>query len=301
MLQLLHRRHQVLAAVAFIILATPLLSTHLAAQWIKYPTAGVPRKANGKVDMSAPAPRMADGKPDFSGVWATGEPNMSRAGELSSPKQAQGPKKPQDPGEAVSPADPGDIKASRQMANIGIDLPGGLPYQPWLVPIVRERTDNLAKDDPHIRCWPDNFIRAYGMPHLLKFVHHPGLLLVLNEMNAGYRQVFTDARPLPVDPNPTLQGYSSGKWSGDTLIIDTIGLRNDTWIDWSGSVVTEAAKVREQIRRPDFGHLEVQVTVDDPKAYTKPWTVTLKQRIVVDTDLIDEVCLENEQSLQHMK
>ena len=278
-----------------------ILGTPLAAQWIKYPTAGVPRKADGKVDMSAPAPRLPDGKPDFSGVWATGEPNRSRAGELSSPKQTQTSKKPPNPNDEVNPADPGDIKASRQMANIGIDLPGGLPYQPWLVPIVKQRTDNLAKDDPHIRCWPDNFIRAYGMPHLLKFVHHPGLLLVLAEMNAGYRQVFTDGRPLPKDPNPTLQGYSSAKWSGDTLIIDTIGLRDDTWIDWSGSVVTEAAKVREQIRRPDFGHLEVQVTVDDPKAYTKPWTVTLKQRIVVDTDLIDEICLENEQSLQHMK
>jgi hypothetical protein len=187
------------------------------------------------------------------------------------------------------------------MANIGVDLPGGLPYQPWLVPIVKERTGNLAKDDPHIKCWPDSFIRAYGMPHLLKFVHSPNLLVMLNELNAGYRQVFTDARPLPQDPNPTLQGYSSGKWSGDTLVIDTIGFRDDTWIDWNGSVVTQAAKVREQIRRPDFGHLEIQVTVDDSKAYTKPWTVTLRQRIVVDTDLIDEICLENEQSLKHMK
>ena len=187
------------------------------------------------------------------------------------------------------------------MSNIGIDLPGGLPYQPWLVPIVKERTNNLAKDDPHIRCWPDNFIRAYGMPHLLQFVHKPGLLVVLNELNSGYREVFTDARPLPQDPNPTLQGYSSGKWSGDTLVIDTIGVRDDTWIDWNGSVLTEAAKVREQIRRPNYGHLDIEVTVDDPKAYTKPWTVKLKQRIVVDTELVDEMCLENEQSLQHMK
>ena len=100
---------------------------------------------------------------------------------------------------------------------------------------------------------------------------------------------------------PSWQGYSSAKWSGDTLVIDTIGLRDDTWIDWIGSVVTQAAKVREQIRRPDFGHLEVQVTVDDPKAYTKPWTVTLKEHIVVDVELIDEICIENEQSLQHMK
>ena len=187
------------------------------------------------------------------------------------------------------------------MQSIGVDLPGGLPYQPWLVPIVKERTANLAKDDPHIKCLPDNFLRAYGMPHLLKFVHAPNLLVMLNEMNAGYRQVFTDARPLPEDPTPSWQGYSSGKWSGDTLVIDTIGLRDDTWIDWNGSVLTQAAKVREQIRRPDFGHIEIQVTVDDPKAYTKPWTVTLKQRIVVDTELIDEICLENEQSLKHLK
>jgi len=295
----IRRRHQALVTAAFVLLATPFASTHLAAQWLKYPTVGVPRKADGKVDMSAPSPRMADGKPDFSGVWMTGEPNLRRTGGLSSPKEAAGPREPQSANE--SPGDPGAITASRQMSNIGVDLPGGLPYQPWLVPIVKERTNNLAKDDPHIRCWPDNFIRAYGMPHLLKFVHSPNLLVMLNEMNAGYRQVFTDGRPLPKDPNPSLQGYSSAKWSGATLVIDSIGFRDDTWIDWNGSVLTQAAKVREQIRRPDFGHLEIQVTVDDPKAYTKPWTVTLKQRMVVDTDLIDEICLENEQSLQHMK
>ena len=283
--------------LAFVILSTPIASTHLAAQWLKYPTAGVPRKPDGKVNMSAPTPRLADGKPDFSGIWATAEPNRGGAG-LSSPKQDVTPREPQSP---IDEALTGDATASRQMANIGIDLPGGLPYQAWQVPIVKERTDNLAKDDPHIKCLPDNFIRAYGLPHLLKFVHSPNLLVVLNEMNAGYRQVCTDARPLPQDPTPSWQGYSSGKWSGDTLVIDTIGLRDDTWIDWIGSVVTHAAKVREQIRRPDFGHLEIQVTVDDPKAYTKPWTVTLKQRIAVNVELIDEICAENEQSLKHMK
>jgi hypothetical protein len=292
---ILNRRHEALVTVALLILT----ASNARAQWMKYPSAGVPRKAGGKVDMSAPAPRLADGKPDFSGIWATSEPNSRRTEELSSPKSLASPgaSKP----ENDVPVDAGRITASRQMANIGVDLPGGLPYQPWLVPIVKQRTDSLAKDDPHIRCMPDNFLRAYGLPHLLKFVHSPSLLVVLNEMNAGYRQVFTDARPLPEDPNPTWQGYSSAKWSGDTLVIDTIGLRDDTWIDWNGSVVTQAAKIREQIRRPDFGHLEIQVTVDDPKAYTKPWTVTLKERIVVDAELMDEICVENEQSLQHMK
>jgi hypothetical protein len=291
------RRYEAFVTAALVILGGPFASTPLAAQWLHYPSAGVPRKADGKVDMSAPAPRLADGKPDFSGIWTTAEPNR-RTGELSSPKEGTSPRDPKD---AESPGDPSRITASRQMANIGVDLPGGLPYQPWLVPIVKERTENLAKDDPHIRCLPDNFLRAYGLPHLLKFVHTPNLLVVLNEMNAGYRQVFTDARPLPQDPTPSWQGYSSGKWSGDTLMIDTSGLRDDTWIDWNGSVLTQAAKVREQMRRPDFGHLEIQVTVDDPKAYTKPWTVTLKERIVVDAELIDEICLEDEQSLKHMK
>jgi hypothetical protein len=268
------------------------VTTSLAAQWIYYPTEGVPRKDDGSVDTRAPAPRLENGKPDLSGVWTTAEPNRPSAG-LSSPGNNAAA------GAAVvddeKPGDPTNITASRQMANIGVDLPGGrLPYQDWLVPIVEERTANQAIDDPHIRCLPDNFLRAYGLPHLLKFVHKPGLLVVLNEMNAGYRQVFTDARPLPEDPNPTWQGYSSARWSGDTLVIDTIGLRDDTWIDWNGSVLTKAARVREEIRRPDFGHLEIRVTVDDPVAYTEPWTVNLRQRIVVDTDLIDEICLENE-------
>jgi hypothetical protein len=279
----MRRRYQLFVILTILVLCTLLPLTPLAAQWMKHPTAGVPRKADGSVNMSAPTPRMADGKPDLSGIWITAEPNRQGADTSDNPAGAN------------------SIVGSRQMNNIGVDIPGGLPYQPWQLPIVKERTANNAKDDPHVKCLPDNFIRAYGMPHLLKFVHSPTLLVVLNEMNAGYRQVFTDARPLPKDPNPSWQGYSSAKWSGDTLVIDTVGLRDDTWIDWNGSVVTESAKVREEIRRPDFGHLEVRVTVDDPKAYTKPWTVTLKQRIAIDVELIDEVCLENEKDAARIK
>jgi hypothetical protein len=255
-------------------------STDLAAQWVKYPTAGVPRKADGNVDMSAPTPRMVDGKPDLSGTWTSDEVDPRRPGV---------------------PPNPHDATTSRRMINIGVDLPGGLPYQPWHASLVKQRTTNHAIDDPHVRCFPDNFLRAYGMPHLLKFVHSTNLLVVLNEWNASYRQIFTDARPLPDDPQPSWQGYSSAKWSGDALVIDTIGMRDDTWIDWNGSVLTEAAKVQEQIRRPDFGHLEIRVTVDDPKAYTKPWTVMIKERLIADSELMEEVCLENERSLQHMK
>jgi hypothetical protein len=269
-----------LFTVAMVFLGTPLLSTQLAAQWVNYPTAGVPRKADGKPDMAAKTPRLADGKPDLSGTWTSDEV---------------------DPRRPDVPPDPHDATTSRRMINLGIELKGGLPYQPWAAALVKERKANQAKDDPHVKCFPDNFLRAYGEPHLLKFVHSPSLLVVLNEWNAGYRQVFTDARPLPKDPNPSWQGYSSAKWDGDTLVVDTNGIRDDMWIDWNGSVLTESAKVQERFRRPDFGHMEIEVTVDDPKAYTKPWTVLIKERIIVDTELIEEVCLENERDLSHMK
>jgi hypothetical protein len=267
-------------AVAFGLTCTSMLT---AAQWLKYPTAGVPRKADQKVDLSAPTPRTSNGKPDFSGIWLTGNPQC-----------AQGI----DP---VTYTCGLELPMGKEGINMGDSLPGGLPYQPWLAALVKERTANHARDDPHVRCLPDTFLRSYSLPHLLKFVQAPGLLVVLNEMNANYRQVFMDGRPLPEDPVPSWHGYSSARWEGDTLVVDSIGFRDNLWIDWNGSVITSGAKVQERIRRPNFGHLEIGVTVDDPKAYTKPWTVTLKQQIAVDTELVDEICLENEKSFQNMK
>jgi hypothetical protein len=205
----IHRRALAFVTTATIMLSASLVAVPAAAQWIGYPTADVPRKADGSVDMTAPAPRMADGRPDFSGIWI-------------SDRTAEGE-------ETIS--DTSNLPSSPLMANMGAEMPDGLPYQAWQLPIVKERTDNLAIGDPHIRCLPDFFLRAYGLPHMLKFVHTSGLLVMLNEMNAGYRQIFTDARPLPDDPSPAWQGYSSAQWSGDTLIVETIGMRDDTWID----------------------------------------------------------------------
>ena len=265
------------------------------AQWFQYPSPGAPRTPSGEVDLSGPAPRLANGKPDLSGVWMSAE---GTCGKVMGPASR----------ERLLELVPPSLKCPAKLAgiprsgyNIGYELPGGLPYQPWLADLVQQRTANQAKDDPHIRCLPDLFLRAYGLPHYVKFVQTPGLLLMLNEMNGLYRQVFADGRPLPKDPMPSWQGYSSATWSGDTLVIDTIGFRDDLWIDWDGSVITEAAKLREQIRRPDFGHLEIEVTVDDPKAYTKPWTVTLRQQFASDVELVDEICAENEKDSQHLK
>jgi hypothetical protein len=259
------------------------VSTPLAAQWLKHPTAGVPRTPDGKLNRSAPTPRLSDGKPDFSGIWLTDSPFCPQG--MSEDSITCG----------------FELPMGLDGINIGRSLKGGLPYQPWLAALVKQRTATEAKDDPHVRCLPDTFLRAYSLPHFLKFVQTPKLLIMLSEVNASYRQVFLDGRPLPQDPTPSWQGYSSAKWEGDTLVIDSIGFRGGLWIDWNGSEIGEAAKVRERIRRPDYGHLEIEITVDDPKAYTKPWTVTLKQRIVVDTELVDEICLENEQSAKRMK
>jgi hypothetical protein len=277
------RKSIVLSAIVALAVGSVLCwSPTVWAQWLKYPTAGVPKTADGKPNLSAPTPRTQDRKPDFSGIWLTDSPCA----------RSQNP-------ESLTCGS--ELPMGREGINMGAGLPGGLPYQPWLAALVKKRTAENAKDDPHVFCLPDTFVRAYSLPHLLKFVQTPGLLVMLNEMNAGYRQVFTDGRPLPDDPTPSWQGYSSAKWEGDTLVVNSAGFRDDIWIDWNGSVITSVAKVQERIRRPDYGHLEVVVTVDDPKAYTKPWTVTLHQRLALNTELVDEICLENEKSSQRMK
>ena len=125
--------------------------------------------------------------------------------------------------------------------------------------------------------------------------------MILNELGASYRQIFTDGRPLPADPNPTWNGYSTGKWDGDTLVVQTNGLRDGTWLDFVGNPLTESARITERFRRLNFGQLEIEITVDDQKAYTKPWTVTLSQVIRLNTDLLDKIISENEKDRQHTK
>lgn len=262
-------------------------SASLYAQWFKVPSPGAPRTASGEVDLAAAAPRLANGKPDLSGVWMTADPLCVIRGTAPVSELLK-----MNPRSRTCP--PQTASFSRQSINIGMDMPGGLPYQPWLAKLVDERIANQAVDDPHIRCLPDFFLRAYGLPHFLKFTQTPNLLVMLNEYNGTYRQVFTDGRALPDAPNPSWQGYSTGVWDGDTLVIDSIGFRDDLWIDWGGSMVTGAGKIRERIRRPTFGQLEIDVTVDDPKAYTRPWSVSLRQQFAADTELIDEICAEGE-------
>jgi hypothetical protein len=256
-------------------------SAPLVAQWIKFPTAGVPRLPDGKPNLTAPTPRTADGKPDFSGMWFTDDvPPCARGGGSDFLECGA------------------ELGISRFGLNIAMGVKGGMPYKPETQALVKKRSAENSKDDPHARCMPDTFLRTYGLPHFGKYIQVPGVLVMLNEDNATYRQIFTDNRPFPQDPTPAWNGYSSAKWEGDTLVVNSIGFRDDLWLDMAGNFITDQAKVQERIRRPDYGHLIIDVTVDDPKAYTKAWNITLKMRIVVDTELVDEFCIENEKSSQ---
>jgi hypothetical protein len=254
----------------------------VVGQWLRYPTEGVPRKADGTPDLHAPTPRLPDGKPDLSGIWHASNPNRCVPGT----------------GQFVECGT--EIGGSRLNRNLGLDLPGGLPYQPWAAVLAKERAADDSRDDPHVRCLPDNPPRAWTLPHLTKAIHTPKLLVLLYEVNAMYRQIFIDGRPLPEDPTPGWNGYSTARWDGDTLIVQTAGFRDHLWIDMGGSPMSDAAKMTERIRRPNYGTLNLEITIDDPKVYTRPFTINLTQNIEVDTELIDEFCLENEKSYERM-
>ena len=265
-----------------ILIATVGVPAVSSGQWVRYPTADVPRNADGTPNLTATAPRLPDGKPDFSGLWhvAVRNPCNAALNRFSGCTE---------------------IGGSPLARDLGVNLPGGLPYQPWAAEIVKQRAADDSRDDPHVRCLPDNPPRHWGLPHLNKIVHTPKLLVVLYEVNAMYRQIFTDGRPLPEDPTPGWNGYSTARWESDTLVVQTIGFRDSLWIDLHGSPMSDAAKMTERLRRPNYGTLEVEITVDDPKVYTRPWTVRMDQVIELDTDLIDEFCLENEKSYERMQ
>jgi hypothetical protein len=254
------------------------------AQWLRYPTEGIPRTADGKPNLAAPAPRLPDGKPDLSGLWHATQsyPCLNSRGE-------------------VRPCG-AEIGGSPLGSNLGRNLPGGtLPYQPWAAKITDERHKVMSIDDPHVRCLPDNPPRHWTLPHMTKTVHTPKLLVLMYEVNAMYRQIFLDGRPFPQDMNPTWNGYSVGHWEGDTLIVETRGFRDDLWIDTDGSPMSDAAKMTEKFRRPNFGTMQIELTIDDPKTYTKPFTVTLSESLEADTELVDEFCLEGEKDYERLQ
>jgi len=261
----------------------------LFAQWPSYPTPGVPRVKDGKPNMNAPAPRTAGGKPDLTGIWQN---DRTVGGTVAARSSANPPKT----NEALLV-----IARRSPFWNLGAEFPDGLPFTPWGAEIHRERMASNSIDNPDAHCLPMGIMQFHNHSEPRKMIQTPEEIVILYEANSGLRQIFTDGRPLPKDAEPWWYGYSTGHWEGDTLVVQSAGFRDLGWLDVEGSPLTEGAHVTERFRRPDFGHLQIDVTIDDPKAYTKPWTVMVRQHILVDTQLIEFVCQENEKDAPHLR
>lgn len=240
----------VTAAAVFLMAASP------AAQWLRYPTAGIPRGVDGKADLAAPTPRAADGKPVLAGLWR--------------------------PARRII----GDIRAAMKQGE-------EVPFRPWAEALYQERLANHAKGDPTSNCIVGGVPRNDFVPYPFKILETPGLVVILYEAIHSYRQIFTDGRPLPADPNPAWLGYSVGRWDGDVFVVETTGFNDSVWLDNAGLPATEQLRVVERFIRRDFGRMDIEVTIDDPKAYTKPWIVTQPLVFEADNELIEYICNEN--------
>jgi hypothetical protein len=282
----------VLKAVGLIVIL--MIATSLLAQWPDYPTPGVPKLPNGQPDLTAPAPRTADGKPDLSGLWELrgGGGGGGRGGGAAGAAGGPPPATPPPPPPSGPPV--------ATFFNIGANIKEGLPFQPWALELMKKRMADNMKDNPDAHCLPIGLTQLHMHPQPRKIVQTPNLIVIMYESNGGLRQIFMDGRPLPNnDPQPWWYGYSVGKWDGDTLVVETSSFRDLGWLDVNGSPLTDKGKLIERFRRVNFGNMEIDVTVDDPKAYTKPFTVRVNHRIMVNTDLIEFICNENEKSSQH--
>jgi hypothetical protein len=280
------RRLSALALLA----AAGVMPTPLTAQWPAFPTPNVPRTALGRPDLQSPAPRTADGRPDLSGIWRNpGWAAIAAGSGVSGTGGAPGTP-------AVLPRGPG------LFFDIGSGVDGGLPFQPWAAALRKQRMADNSKDNPDAHCLPMGNMQLHTHPQPRKVVQTSQVVVMLYEGNAGVRQILLDGRPLPTsDPQPWWFGYTIGRWEGDTLVAQTSGFRDGGWLDVNGSPLTDAARITERFTRPTFGSMRIEITVDDPKAYTRPWTVIVNHEIMLDTDLIEFVCLENEKSTRHFR
>ena len=255
------------------------------AQWPAY------RVSKTSMDLAGPSPRTSDGKPDLSGIWDRGIAVVDQA----PPKAA--------------PVDPARVGISGNQPPSGPrpfqDLPsavqGGLPMLPAAAEYRRQRKESNSKEHPDAHCLPLNPVQLHSHPQPRKIIQTPGEVVIIYEANGGLRQIFTDGRPPPgPDAEPWWFGYSTAKWDGDTLIVETTGFRDDQWLDEEGTPMSSSGRVTERFRRTSYGTLEIEVRVDDPKTFSKPWSVKLKQSLLPDTELIEFVCAENEKSVRHM-
>ena len=248
-----------LAALAFVIAGV----VRTSGQWLDHPTANIPRLPDGRPNLSAPAPRLPDGRIDISGLWvATAEPYVLNS------------------------------STSRDRAESGLE-PGRVPFKPWAEALFRKRLEADGRDDPSAHCITGGVPRVSVIPYPFRILTVPGRVVVLYEIYQVWREIFTDGRELPKDPNPTWMGYSIGRWDGNAFVVRSTGFNGKAWLDPEGRPSTTAMEVIERFRRKDFGHMDLDVTIDDPKAYDEPWTVRVPLTFYADTELLEYVCNEN--------
>jgi len=236
------------------------MTTPASAQWLKLPTPGIPRLADGKPNLAAPAPRTADGKPDFSGLW-----------------ENQG----------------GD----RLYNNIAADLQPG-DVAPWADALYRQRRLEFGKDSMETLCLPLGPAYLTTRYREQRIVQTPTLIVFAFD-DMMHREIFMDGRELEKDPNPTWMGYSVGRWEGDTLVVESNGYSERSWLDFDGHPHTEELRITERYTRRDFGHIDVHVTMVDPKAYFKPITFSMPMQYRADTELLEFIC-DNDKSRERI-
>lgn len=267
-------------ALAALTMAAPAMF----AQWADYPTPG-PRAKDGKIDLAAPPPKTAGGHPDFSGLWEPAHEAGGRGGiNFNGTKPLPFP----------IPTSPGDPPVA-QFFNIGAGLKDGLPMTPWAKEVRAKRVADNNKDNPDAHCLPLGLTQLHMHPQPRKVIQTSREIVIMYEANGNTRQILMDGRPLPTnDPTPWWYGYSVGHWEGDTLVVETTGFRDDVWLDVEGSPLTHTGKMTERWRRPKFGLMQIDITIEDPKAYTKPFTVRVNHQLMPDTELMEFVCQDRD-------
>lgn len=274
------RFHNLCISIALI--SAPLCAR---AQWLNHPTPGTPRAPDGKPNLTAPAPRASNGKPDLTGIW-----------------QAEST-----PIEELMRMFPGGVSAlgeglpSKYLINILADFkPEDSPLKPAAAESYRQQLQSAGKDFPTSRCLPAGIPAANLLAIPFKLIQTPSEIVLLYEFDTTFRQIFTDGRKLPDDPQPAWLGYSVGKWENDWLVIDTIGFNDQAWLDALGHTHSDALHVTERFHRRDFGHIEEEVRIEDTKTFTKPFTVRFNLRLIPDTELLETFCSESEKDRVHL-
>lgn len=275
--------------VAAMFLTGALLTAH--GQWLRYPAAGTPRTRDGKPNLSAKPPRTSSGKPDLSGVWQSA---FSPPGEID---RLFG-------NELHTLAVPGDdpTEFPKYFLNILVDFkPQDSPLRPEFVALFRSNNEHRGSASPVVQCLPQGLPRADMTNYApFKMIQTPEEIVVLYEVDNTYRQIHLDGRKLPADPQPSWLGYSVGTWEGDTLVVNSIGFNDKSWLDVVGHPHGEGLRLQERFHRRDFGHMDLGITVEDPKMYTRPITVQIVEDLVPDSDVLESVCNENEKDLSHI-